>query len=119
MLKLPPEDFISFLATCDDGAPAVVLAGQSAVLLNLASGKFDLTVSLAETGEPLLNIHRDEIIALAKDAARYRFLRDNHVREVSNTGDLGIKYICNFDHWKDVDASIDDEIAIATARADS
>lgn len=54
---------------------------------------------------------RAERDALAKDAARYRFLRTKHVVETMNDGELCIHYACDFEHYNDPDASIDAALA--------
>jgi predicted RNase H-like nuclease (RuvC/YqgF family) len=49
---------------------------------------------------------RAERDALKADAERYRWLKANAVRE-KNLGDKCIEYHCDFEHWNDLDASID------------
>ena len=43
---------------------------------------------------------------LAEDAARYRWLKAHSVSE-NDTGQKCMVYWCDFDHYNDVDASID------------
>ena len=49
----------------------------------------------------------DEIERLRADAERYRYLRDKCSGEVDDYGTVGIKFRCDFEHYRDLDASID------------
>ena len=52
----------------------------------------------------------EQLRRMAKDAARYRWLRNNAVRE-KPLGDKYIEFHCDFETWNDVDAAIDATLA--------
>ena len=50
---------------------------------------------------------RRQLAEAEQDARRYRYLRDQQAGEVDDYGTVGIKFRCDFEHYRDLDASID------------
>lgn len=68
-------------------------------------------IERAVDSEMQLRDERDELrrkLAEAEqDARRYRYLRDQQAGEVDDYGTVGIKFRCDFEHYRDLDAAID------------
>lgn len=52
----------------------------------------------------------EQLRRMAKDAERYQFLRAHRTLELNDDGTLGIEFVCDFDHYDDLDAAIDAQI---------
>ena len=44
---------------------------------------------------------------LKRDAERYRWLRANQLMDISDYGDIGLRFDCDFENYDDIDAVID------------
>lgn len=73
----------------------------------LADSMHDVAVRERNYERAIADRLREELATAQKDADRYRWLRDNSVRELTDFGDLGILFSCDFTNWNDVDAAID------------